>query len=96
MGLRKHSIRRIDNNNVLKSSNGNGVNDLNLKYSRDDTFLGTFREGKVILQRFYIEHTKTTRIYATKLFHRSKAPVAQMIFVHGWACSSNFLEVKYY
>ena len=91
---RKYSIRKIEKRRKNNSDHQNIINDINLKYSRDDKFLGTFREGKVILQREYLSHSDDLSIYTTKVFHRSKAPVAQIIFVHGWASSSNFLEVS--
>lgn len=64
-------------------------------YSKDDKFFGTFRhENSIIVERGYLNHTPQRRVYWSKLSHRSKPALCQVVIVHGFYCSSNFVEVR--
>lgn len=70
------------------------IQDMNLLFIKDDKFLGEFNaDKKVIVERSYLDHTPTRRIYFTKVSQKYKPAKAQLVIVHGFAASSNFVEV---
>jgi hypothetical protein len=69
--------------------------DPNIYFSREDKFLGKFKWKKgLIVTRKYLEHTPSTKIYHTQIHSKKVRQVAQIIIIHGWASSSNFIEVS--
>lgn len=72
----------------------NYIQDVNLLYSRDDKFLGHFTHGgNINIQRQYLNHSPTRKIYFSKFSHKTESAIAQIVIVHGFTCSSNFVEV---
>lgn len=72
----------------------NIIQDINLLYNKDDKFLGEFAYDKhIVLERKYLDHTNTRRIYFTKIYNRHRNAKAQIVIVHGFTSSSNFVEV---
>lgn len=63
-------------------------------FIKDDKFLGEFNvDKKTVVERSYLDHTPTRRIYFTKVYQKYKPAKAQLVIVHGFAASSNFIEV---
>ena len=63
-------------------------------YSKDDRFCGTFRhDNSIVIERSYLSHTPQRRVYWSKLSHRKNPAKCQVVLVHGFYCSSNFVEV---
>lgn len=68
---------------------------MNLLFIKDDKFIGEFdATKKVMIERYYIDHTPTRRTYVSKVFHKYKPAKAQLVIVHGFTSSSNFIEVN--
>ena len=48
----------------------------------------------MFIKRKYLEHQKHIRIHHTRIYSKVRSPVAQIVMIHGWASSSNFIEVS--
>ena len=93
---RKFSFRKVSIGGGSQDSRDlkNYIEDVNLIYSKDDKFIGTFNHDKqVVIERKYLEHTPQKRLYYTKVYPKNKTLKLQLIIVHGFTCSSNFMEL---
>lgn len=50
-------------------------------------------DKNVVIKRDYLDHSSTLKLYHTRINSRVLRPVSQLIIVHGWASSSNFIEL---
>lgn len=92
-GRKKFSYRKVSNHNE-KSMDNKFSKDPGIYFSREDKFEGKFEwKNGLILKRGYLQHTPWTKIYHTRIHSRRVAPVAQVVVIHGWASSSNFVEI---
>lgn len=68
--------------------------DPSIYFSREDKFEGKFEwKNGLILKRGYLKHNDYIKIYHTRIHSRKVTPVAQIVVIHGWASSSNFVEI---
>ena len=68
--------------------------DPGIYFSREDKFIGRFTwKNRLQLKREYLEHYTGTSIYHTRIQSTKVQSVAQIVVIHGWASSSNFVEI---
>lgn len=46
-----------------------------------------------MLKRGFLHHNEWTKIYHTRIHSSKISPIAQIVVIHGWASSSNFIEI---
>ena len=88
------TFRKISSIHPDKKDLKNLAVDINLLYIKDDKFIGSFEhEGGIVVDRSYVDHTPQRRTYWTKVSSKRKNPKGQLIILHGFTHSSNFIEV---
>lgn len=66
----------------------------NIMFSRDDKFIGKFNlEEDIVIKREYLSHTPYLKVYHTRIHSKKQRPTCQLAIIHGWASSSNFIEL---